>query len=264
LKEIGAQASVESDVSYDDICYWLETLFAIATPSGTGPYVRAYSAPLTAIVSAARQMTLVKGNADGTWKLTSGIGTKIVLKGNNTGPWTVSIEMFGYDVTIGTLAALSDRSTTLALGSDTSIALDAWAGTIGATVLTGVQFDFELTIDTKRTPKRHMTLKPDSLNQPEWSTQLKLSLEYNATSHAYLTSLLTQTAQALYQKQVRIKATDGTNIVQLDFAGTADDVPIPTEQNGVMTIDLILDGEYCAALGNYLAASVSNSVAILA
>ena len=110
---------------------------------------------------------------------------------------------------------------------------------------------FELDIDTKRSVSQHLgSLYPDTLHHPEiWDATLTLELEFNATSKPYVTALIA--ANPLFQRQVRIKATNGANIAQIDFAGTQDGGPkLFTDNDGVMTVEVKLFGTYNPTLGS--------------
>jgi hypothetical protein len=264
ITEIGATGSIEEDATYEDAPYDWDGLCGVATPSGTGPYVYAYAAPL-GTKATNRIDTFVYGNSvDGVYKLTGGIVTKYALKGNKQGLSTVTKEYFGYDITTGTLAALSDRTVNFATGADTVIYIDTWGGTIGSTAITATMFDYELTIDTKRAVKRHMSIRADSYKEPSWDIKLKLNMEFNATSKTFLDAILAVTPNAAFQKQVRIKATSGANIFQIDVAGTQDASPeVFTDTDGVSSVSIELQGMYNPTLANYLKASFTNGVATL-
>lgn len=264
ITEIGATGSIEEDLTYEDAPFDWDGLCGVATPSGGGPYVYAYSAPLTSKATN-RLDTFIYGNAtDGVYKLTGAVINKYTLKGNKQGLSTVSKEYLAYDVTTGTLASLTDRVVNFVAGADTVIYLDAWGGTIGTTALSATMFDYELTIDTKRATKRHMTIRPDTYKEPSWDVKLKLDMEFNATSKAFLDALLAVTPNAAFQKQVRIKATSGTAIFQVDVAGTQDNMPeVFTDTDGVSSVSIELQGMYNPTLANYLKASITNSVSAL-
>ncbi len=107
-------------------------------------------------------------------------------------------------------------------------------------------------------------LTPGGYKQPMWDGTLKLSFEFNATSKAFLDALIAPTANAPVQKQVRIKHTSGTAIVQYDFCGTAINAPkVFTDQSGVASVDLELHGTYHTTVANWFKASITNSVATL-
>lgn len=269
VKQIGGGATLEMDLSYEDFPYILDGLFSEATPSGSAaPYTRDYAAPVAA-VAAPRISTLFYGASDGVYKLTGAIPTKAVIKGNEEGVATASVDFLGYDVTTATLANLSDRTVNLVMGSDTILYLDAWGGTMGATALSATAFDYELTIDTKRSVMRHMTFKPDGYKQVAWDVSLKLVLEFNSTSKAVLDAVLGSTSVAPVQKQVRIKSTIGSSgtlkLMQFDVCGTVEDSPqVFTDKDGVLTVELMLKGTYHSTFANFLKASNQNAVAALA
>jgi len=91
---------------------------------------------------------------------------------------------------------------------------------------------------------------------------LKIKCDVDATTAGYLTAIL---GTAVVQKQIRINATTGaTQIAQFDFAGTFASAPkINSDQDGVSTFEFELDSIYNAALGNWMKASVTNSIAVM-
>jgi predicted membrane GTPase involved in stress response len=92
---------------------------------------------------------------------------------------------------------------------------------------------------------------------------LMLSLEFNATSKAYLDSIISSTALAGYQ--VRLQSTTGASaICTLNFAGYCMEPPeIFTDRDGVTTLEMRLQGTYSSALTNWFTATVVNAVSAL-
>ena len=87
-------------------------------------------------------------------------------------------------------------------------------------------------------------------------------LEVGAASYAYLGELLSQSA--VWDKLVRIDCTNGTEIMQLDFAGVALDRPeIFTDEDGVATIEVELSGLYESGFANWFTYQNNMSLATL-
>ena len=267
---VAGAGSIEGALSYDDIPYWIEMLSGIATPSGAGPYVRAYTFPGVPVLTGGngiRYSTFIWGETTNVYRMRGGLLSKLNIKASKGEPWMFSGDLLGmYVDNAGALAALSDRVTTPIAGSVTSIYVDAWAGTIGTTLVPATTFSFELDIDTKRILKQHLgSLNPDSFDHPEeWDATLTLEMEFNATSKPFVDEMIV--ANPIFQRQVRIKATTGANeIAQLDFAGDQDNAPkLWTDNDGVITVEIKLNGKYNPTLGAWMKASVTNQVAALA
>lgn len=252
-------------VLYEDFDYWLEALFGAATPSGSNPYTRNYAAPGSAIPVSPRIQSLYYGDASGTYKLLGALPSKMTIKGESNKELRADIELIGTEVTTGTLAALSDRAVVAAMGQHTTIYIDAWGGTIGTTAIATSAYSFELGLDSGRTLKTYLgSLKPQAFQDQRYTAEnntLSLSLEFNATTKAYLDSII---AGTLSQYQVRIKSQSGTSVVQFDFAGTALTAPeIFSDKDGVCTLDMELSATYNSALGNWFKAQTVNGVATL-
>lgn len=267
LTMVEPAAPLETLGTYEDICYLLDNLFGQASPSGTGPYTRNYSGPLGAVPTP-RLLTWVYGDGTNCYKLTSGLISKLTVKGETGAPMTATADLIGKDVTSGTKAALSDRTVNVAMGDHMAFYIDTWAGTIGSTAVANTSYSYELTIDAKRKVDMYFgNLAGQSYHEDDgaagWDVMLKVKLEFNAADKAQYDALISQAA--VYQRQIRLKSTSGTNIIQFDFAGTSEESPrFGDDRGGVLAFEANLKGTYNPTLANYFKAQSVNGVATLA
>lgn len=267
LGKVGASAKFKTKVLYQDFPYWLDGLFGRATPSGGNPYTYAYTAPTTAVPTNPRMSTFLYGDSTGTYKITSALVSALTVKGESNQEWMADVELFGQSVTTGTLAGLSDRTVAVAMGNNTSLWIDAWGGTIGTTAIATTAFAFELKLKPQRERKYYFGAATaggfyDGRWMPEDNT-LTLSLEFNATSKAYLDSIISSTALAGYQ--VRLQSTTGASaFCTFNFAGYCMEPPeIFTDRDGVSTLEITLQATYNPTLTNWFTGSVINAVSSL-
>jgi len=265
LSEVRGSGSLPNMyVTYEDVCYLLDCLFGQATPSGVGPYVYDYAAPLTSNPSP-RILTLMSGGPDGVYQLAGGLINQLVISGESGQPLKMSADFIGQDVATGTLAGLSDRTVNIAMGDHVVLYIDAFGGTIGTTAISTIFYSFELAIKNERSTKLGLgALTPSGYREHGWSGTLKMTLEFDATSKAYLDAIVG--ASAVFQKLVRIKSTlDANHVLQLDFAGTMLDSPeIFTDKDGTITVDINLEDTYESTFANWCKAQVTNQVSALA
>lgn len=264
LTEIGAAGSITMRGNYQDVCYFLESLFGTATPTGAGPYVRTGSAPTTAVPSR-RMMTIVYGDGTNIYKGTSMIVTKLTIKGAAKQPMTVTADLIGYSVTTGTFASLSDRTIATCMGNQATLSVDAWGGTVGTTALSAMAWEYTLTLDSGAGLEHFLgALTPGAYHDgASWKGSLDLNLKLNTTSKAYLDNIVGGTA--LEQRQVRISYTTGASaILRFDFAGTLEKAPdLFDYRDDVTGIKLSYTRQYNTTLGNWFAYSSTNSVSAL-
>jgi len=265
LLESWGKFKLKGVANYEDMHYWIEGTFGIATPGGAGPYTRAYTAPTTP-APAPRTQTLYYGDAaGGVAKLTSAVVSKLSLHAEKNAEATYEIEGFGKQIIDGaSFTALSDHVINYMAGNDFLLYVDAWGGTIGTTAVAATFYSFDLEIDTKRDIKRYLgALNPGGYAQPAWEAKLKMHLEFNAVTSAYLTAILAATATL--QRQVRLKATQSANLIsQWDFAGSLEEAPkLWPDEDGVAAIDLELTDTNNSGLGSDLKVNTTNSVAVL-
>ncbi len=270
ITEAMPTAQMDEYGSYEDVLYTLEGLLGIATPSGIGPYTRNYAAPTVALAVNPRWQSLSYGDATNNYRLIGATPSKLTIKGENGKPMTISSDMFGRDFgEVALVSNLLDRSVQLCMGDHMTVAIDAWAGTIGATPLSCTSYAYELTLDSKRVTDQFLGAivacnYHDADGGDGWETSLKLSLEFNASSKAQWDALIAYSSGIPYQRQVRLKSQSGTNILQFDFAGYSAKAPTYGEdRNGVLIYQIELTGLYNPTLGNYFKAQSVNSVATL-
>jgi len=249
-----------SPATYEDICYLADMFFAKATPGGS--YTRAWAAATTAI-NAPRKAAIAYGQSGIIYTLAGAIATQLHIAGETNGLITADVDLVGKDVAAGTQAALSDRTVNPILGNHASLAIDAVGGTIGTTTIATSMFSFDFTATNGRALDFHMgAATPDSYVDGDYAGKLKLSLEINATTLAYLTSLLSGTLQ----QQIQIKFDDTASrqfVIQVG-ATLMGDIEMFPEKNGVHTLDLEYEFAYNTTLANSMKMTSLNGVAVLA
>jgi hypothetical protein len=237
---------------------------------GTGPYVYTYNGALTAVTSNPRIQTLYFGDStDGVYKLTGATATKLHYSIKNADRLMFDVDGIGKQIASGaSFAPLSDRTVTPIMAGDMTVYIDAWGGTIGTTAVPATVYSLDLTITAKRDLRYYLgAYTPGRVREFDvFDFDLKLTLEFlSGVTDAYLNSILALSSGSVFQKQVRLKATSGTNIFQIDLAGTNEKAPdMWTYDNNVQTVELTLKGTYNATLANWLKASVTNSISTLA
>jgi hypothetical protein len=256
-------ASISGVPSYDDLPYILNSLFNTSSAGAATTYTRDYVGQTTTAPTRTKY-TLYRGSAGKVQKMLGTVFNELQIKVESNKPWQFSAKAVGHSVLDGSLAALADRSQTPIHANVTTMYLDAVGGTMGATPIASIWFSAELSIKNGvgLVPKVG-SLTPTAYVDGMAEATLKIKCDVDATSAGYLTSVL---GTSLLQKQIRIKATTGaTQIAQFDFAGTFSSSPkINTDQDGVSTFEFELDALYNTTLGNWMKASVTNSIAAMA
>lgn len=259
-------AKMTGIATYEDLPYFNDAMFGIATPSGSNPYVRDYIGALGTIPTR-RVFTLVKGQSTPVshiYGLTGATLTEATFSVESKQPLKYDFSFIGKNFATDTFASLNDRTQTPILAPQFALYIDAVGGTIGTTAITTSWFKAEWKITSNAAVHYGIgSLSPVAFHESKWDVTLKLTLEVDATSKAILDSVI---GSSLLQKQVRIKATTGASaIAQWDIAGSFLKSPeITTDTDGVSTFDFEMTGLYNSTLGNYIKASNTNTVASLA
>ena len=255
-----------SNATFEDLNYWLDSLFTAATPTGTGPFTRAYAAPLTA-EAAPSFMTLQWGQTNEVWQMQDASVATLTMSGSSNTGDQVGGSLIGGKVIEGALQTLSDRTgLTRMTGCMAALAIDAWAGTMGNTAVASSAFSWELTINSNRQYRTYLGgCTPQAWNDQQWSGQLRLSLELNSTTDDYLIAMLAD-ANTILERQIEISYTNGSDDkLEIQFAGHTMSAPqLFQDRNGVMTYDLVFDGVYNSTFGNWLKINTISGINALA
>ena len=267
LDQYASNATFEvSDETFEDLNYWLDSLFTAATPTGTGPFTRAYAAPLTA-EAAPSFMTLQWGQTNEVWQMQDASVATLTMSGSSNTGVQVGGSLIGGKVIEGALQTLSDRTgLTRMTGCMAALAIDAWAGTMGNTAVASSAFSWELTINSNRQYRTYLGgCTPQAWNDQQWSGQLRLSLELNSTTDDYLIAMLAD-ANTILERQIEISYTNGSDDkLEIQFAGHTMSAPqLFQDRNGVMTYDLVFDGVYNSTFGNWLKINTISGINALA
>lgn len=266
LNAVKGKGKFGMDASYEDACYLLEGMTGVATPSGGGPYVRTGAAPAsTSPTPRMNSYVLGAKGASTAMKLISGIHDTLTIKGNAAEGVMIDSELIGQKMieTAG-LTSLSQRDVNWVLAHQGAISVDAWGGTIGATVYDDAFWSFEMQINAHRMLTQKIgNLSPTQLEEGQWDGTLKLVWEFNADSQALAKAIAEQTDTV--GRQVRFLFTSGTNIFQVDFAGVfTKGIPAFEMNDGLVSYALEMEGLYNPTLGNWFQWSITNDVATLA
>ncbi len=270
IRLINAGGSIASLLLYEDVAYWLDALFAVATPSGAGPYTRDYAMP-DASTPTIRTYSLLYGESGTLQRMQGAIVQKATFKFPRTGELTVALELIAEQVEDGgVLAALSDRTTNVAMAADAALYIDAWGGTMGATEITATAWSADLEVNTNRDLKHKPgSLYPYGYRHRRFDAMLKLNMEVNATTLALQAAVQAATAGAPVQRQIRTQATRDAGasekLIRFDFAGTFMNASEAWgDEDGLSMVSFDVGATYNSTLGNSLKATSKNGVSALA
>ena len=253
-----------SDETYEDLNYWLDSLFSEATPAGA--YTRAYAAPLTGEVEPTF-MTLQWGQTAGVYQMQDASLTTLTMSGSNNTGIQVGGSLIGGQVKVGTLAVLSDREDLQRIsGCGAQLFIDAWDGTVGSTELEDAAFSWELTVNANRQYRGYLgDCTPTAWHDNKWTGQLRVSVELKTATAAYLSAMLASGGSAILEKQIKIAyAYSTTHELNIEFAGHSLQAPqLFQDRNGVTSFDLVFDGVYNPTFANWLKIDTKSAIAAL-
>ena len=267
------EGTFEGTVVYEDITNVLNGLFTYTSASTgnstggtTAPYYYSWTAPVSSTQVVATY-TLEYGTTGQAYTAIGSALNGLTLRGEAAGYWTFSSPVIAKQIkplTGLTTAALVDRTVNPARMADTTLYMDAFStGTIGATAISASLISFEANINMNRHTKTFAgSLYPGGWGEGRTEGTLRTLLEFNTTQKALIDELLGTTGVAL-QRQIRIKASQGSSATQksmaLDFCGiVSDPIKFWDDRDGNMTVDLTWTGKYSTAISNWLRFIVEN------
>lgn len=255
-------AVINGTPTYEDMPYVLDSLMETATPGAATTYIRDYTGQLASAPTRSKY-TVYKGQSGKVQKLTGGIFTEYGIKIETNKPWEFTGKLIGNKVADGSLASLSDRTQTPIHANNTTVYIDAMGGTIGTTAITTILFSLDMQIKNGvNTVAGINSMYPQTYADGRADFSLKMKMAVDSDTAGYLTSIL---GTSLLQKLIRVKATTGAaQIAQYDIGAYFMSSPkINTDQDGVSTFDFELGSIYNVTLGNWLKASVTNSISVM-
>jgi len=265
---LNATGSMKGWGNYEHLPYWLDNLFGQATPSGAGPYTRAYAAPITTAPTP-RILTLVKGDSTvGAYRMAGSLLSNFTLRVEPKKRMAISGDLIGIQLSATTLASLTAATVIPIMPNHvgaTGIKLDAWGGTMGTTTLANCTLRFmELNIKPDRASRWCIgNLAAQSYVEKPWDSTLKLGLEFNSTTKTDVDAVVGGT---LTQKQFQITLSPGASqSLQIQYTGTiADDLEIFSDDDGVVTVEMTLERTYHSTFANWCKMTSINTISSLA
>jgi hypothetical protein len=262
---LSATGSMKGWACYEHLPYWLDNLFGQATPSGAGPYTRAYAAPITTAPSP-RVLTLVKGDATvGAYRMAGSLLSNFTMRLEPKKRMAISGDLVGIQLSSTTLASLTPLASVNVIVPNhvgaSGLKWDAWGGTMGSTTLANCTLRFmELNIKPDRASRWCIgNLAAQSYVENPWDGTLKLGLEFNATTKTDVDAIVGGT---LTQKQFQATISPSAGLSLLvQFAGTVlEDLEIFGDDDGVVTVELTMQRTYHATFANWCKMTVINGI----
>jgi len=246
-----SEGRLEGYLNYQDALWYLNGMFGLATPAGD---TSTWKGDLDWDAAWVEQSYTIRYGQTGGLYLASGVlPYTLGITGNSGGVVTFSYDWFGTPITDGaTFAVLGGPDTVeWVFGHDCVLYLDDGAAADpGTTPMTDLGFSFDFKITSNRKPVWHLNNQEhDSWVNGQWGGSAKLVLEADATMLGYMGDII-DTTTAGRDYAVRMRATDGSNVLDIDMVGTQVGVPnlIP-DLDGVVTVELDLVPTYGSNAG---------------
>ena len=280
VSRVGANASVDGILAYEDFPYFCDALFGKATAiesvgGDSDAWDRTYDAPLTtrdSDLAAPSIYTLAYGDAStavtssDTFVMSGATLQTLSLTGEDGGPITYSASFIGKQIVEGALVDLADRAVNIAMGDHVTVSIDPASDAAGTTPIANTAFSFALNVNTNRDVLYHLgSLTADGYRDAKWNGTLTLNLEITATTKAYMTDIFAASPSPV-EKVVRLLITDTVGReVSVDFVGVVQGAPAIHEDNdGVVTASLTFSGKYQTDQAGWLTILATNATETLA
>jgi hypothetical protein len=254
-----AWAQPSTPLTYEQVAHIFEAGIKTATPSGTGPYVRAYNYPYTGTtVNTIKTYTIEAGSAtvaEDVYESEYAFVESFELSGSFGEAWTMSSNWIARQMSqVSFTGSLTVPTVNEALFPHTKLYIDASGGTIGTTQMVGVNVTTGLQIVP--VGDGNLYYAAHKWTQPEITFSLTLELEDS--------SIVADQRDSYRADDVllfRLNITDGTRVLNLDWAGKYDTVGPYTNSDGNTTVTL--DGHAVASSTDSISftATLTNGVA---
>ena len=269
----GGEASMTGLVLYEDLPYWLNSLikYDVTNPTGAGPTYTWFWAPDLNTCPTRDSYTLIYGDDQDAYALNGAVVNTMTISGAASEALSMDLEFIGKNVVEDDLdLALITRDVTIATSAQTSVFIDDFGGSFGATPSDCTVFEFELELNSNTDVTRAIgQIDACDFFGTRWEGTLSLTMEFPGDGDITKNILNSYVGVAPTQveKLIRLEAESGTNKITIDFAGVLTTAPdIFTDTDGVLTLEMEFSGKFTNdfAPGNWLEITVVNDVAALA
>jgi hypothetical protein len=207
------------------------------------------SNPAAAVVP--KGITMIYGQTGLIYQVAGIVPYSLKISAASGEPWKFAYNWFGLAATDeASFETLNVDVPEFVHGYETALYMDAGLAVVPTTPRADIAFRFEANITADHKPVWHLGDQAwDSVRQGKWGGSLKLVVEADATALASLGDIL-DAANTGVGFTIRFQATDGTNILKLDFCGIAKEAPnLITDSDGIVTIEFDLVPQYNATYG---------------
>jgi hypothetical protein len=267
VKGAHGEANLGIHLTYEDAPYFLDALLGTAVASPASDGIRLYEASddWATTDPQPKIFTIHYGSLASDNLISVGMPgavlTKFNLKGETGGQLMLTADFVGKEVATSdaSLAALSDRTTSIIMGAHGALWIDVSSDAVGTTSIATTAYSFELDVDTQRGQQTYLgSLVPAGYRHGKFKATLKLVLEMTSAMYTIFSAILDPAVtQVAAERVVRLKFTNAAGyILQLDFAGVVLEKPEAfTDLDGVVTLELTLNAIYNAVLGTWMKAN---------
>lgn len=254
IKRRWSEGVIEGFVNYQEFYYYLDAMFGLATPDGD---VRTYTGSLdwiTVVEQAITEKSMsIRYGQTGLIYLVEGVLPYELNISGGDGALKFSERFFGRPAEDGASfeGALGDDAVEWAFSHHSSIYIDAGDDAApGTTPMTDLGFSFEANITSDRKPVWHMgNQEHDAWRNGKWGGSMKIVLEADATLLADIGDIIDATVTPK-SYAIRIRTTDASNTLDIDFVGTVITPPVLIADNdGIVTVELNLVPTYGSNAG---------------
>ena len=255
-------------MTYEQLPHLLEAGIKTATPTGAGPYVRAYSFPTGTTPNTIKTYTIQTGNVGASGdnqRMPYAFVSSMKFSGSIKDVWNMEATWMGQQSQTSALTssiALLDVQECV-FGS-TSIYIDASGGTVGSTQLNGVLMAAEINISD--TGIREVPTA-DGTNYYSFHKFAMPTIEFSFTFELENTENAVQNARTAFKaddiKLFQLTIPGGTSSVEFSWAGRYNSISSYSNDNGNTSVQLGGIATYSPTDSLFFEATVTNSRATL-
>ena len=254
VKKRWSEGLIEGYVNYQEIYYYLDAMFGLATATTGG--IRTYTGNVDWITEVEQAITeksmSIRYGQTGLLYLVEGVLPYELNISGGDGALKFSSRFFGRPAEDGaSFEALSDDVVEWAFSHHSAIYIDDGADAApGTTPMTDIGFSFEANITSNKKPVFHLgNQEHDAWRNGKWGGSMKLVLEADATLLADVGDIIDATVTPK-SYAIRIRTTDAANVLDIDFVGTVVSPPVLIpDQDGIVTVELNMVPTYGSNAG---------------
>lgn len=264
LNSMKPKFTIKFIVTWEELPYFLQGMYGVATPTGVGPYVRKYFAPKSDDELVSHTIEYVNGT-NINYAILGATFSKMSVKWASGDALECTIEGIAKTQVECTMTSLTQTEVTPISANDVKIFMDEITEAIGTTEIENTWMGTEIKLDLSREGRQYCgSVNPSAvISKGDVKEDIDIDLELNDSTMDLFADMMSSSVPV---KLIRFSFENGTNKLVIDASiYVPNSAELPNEKDGVVMVNIkgATIENVNTGLDDRLSIELTNSVATL-